>query len=470
MRLDIIKGFLPWFVFFAFNDGTAVGLTAAALSGLLCLFIFNFRGLKRKFILDIASLIVLILFVLSGFIFYKTTFAQYSLFLADLILALVCFISIAIKKPFALQYAKTKVAEIYWNNPIFLGINIWLAFVWGFIFLLAAISTGLFSFGFGAKLWLMEIIPTALIVTAIFFTIIFPDSYQKKIIKSIGGVAAIPDISEVQIVSLGSMSIAYRTLGEGPLLVLIYGMWMNMHSWDVDLLKRLSQNFKLLLFDYPGVGHSNYENMPYTAENIANVLYRLINKLELKPAGIIGYSLGSWVAQEFALHYPELAPLLILLGSRISGDKSIRSTPEVQRQFKEMLLLKGDELNTKKIALNFVESAVPRMQAKMQQVDKTTQLEGAPSAEVMQQFIKLLERWYANNATVEALKELTTPTLILAGKQDIIVPVENSRLLQQYLKNSELIEYPDAGHGLLYQYPLDIADQIKTFVEKHREQ
>jgi len=469
MRSDILKGFLPWFIFFAFNDGSPAGLVSAALAGLICLVIFNRQGLKKHFILDVSSFILLAFFIIGGFIFYHAGFSKYSLLITDAFLAVVCLGSLLTPHPFALQYAKVKVSEHYWRNPVFLGINYWLSFIWGFMFLFAAISVALFLLGFGSKLWLLEIIPTALIVSALFFTVLFPDSFQRKFIKKKGGVAAIPHISEIQTIPLGSMQIACRTVGEGPLLVLIYGARMNMHSWDVDFLKRLSQSFKLLIFDLPGVSYSSYEgNMPYSVESLANVLHRLLEKLALKPAGIVGYSMGGWIAQEFAVHYPDEAPLLILMSSCIGGEKMVRCSVDTREKLQALRSLVGDELNEEKMKLDFPEQIIPRIKEKMLRVYETTFLEGAPSAEIMEQIIQLVQRWYQGNDQPDKLKELTMPSLILAGKEDLIVPPENSQVLHALLKHSEVVEYPDAGHGLFYQYPLDVADQIKEFLVAHR--
>ena len=56
-------------------------------------------------------------------------------------------------------------------------------------------------------------------------------------------------------------------------------------------------------------------------------------------------------------------------------------------------------------------------------------------------------------SVLDYLKEIRQPTLIVQGSNDIIVPTVNSYVLQQNLPNAELIVYPDANHGSLYQYP-----------------
>jgi pimeloyl-ACP methyl ester carboxylesterase len=72
---------------------------------------------------------------------------------------------------------------------------------------------------------------------------------------------------------------------------------------------------------------------------------------------------------------------------------------------------------------------------------------------------------YRENAGyLDYLKDISQPTLIVQGSNDVIIPTHNSYLLQQTLPNAQLILYPDANHGSFYQYPELFVSEAELFL------
>lgn len=465
MRTYLLIALLPWLIFFAFADGTSVGLFFGSFGGLIFLFIFGFRALRKFFSFAWFTLIVLFIMLIIDFSWPKSFLVHYSLFAATIILALFSFVTLVLHRPFTLSYAKIQAAEVYWKHPVFIQVNYWLSAVWGLVFLFYALVVLLFYLGIGTKLWMMQILPTASLVFAIGFMIFFPDVYKTRFMKK-GMIAAIPGISEVNFVKMENVTIGYRTIGKGELVILTYGMLMNMHNWDPDLLKKLSEKFQVLIFDYPGIGYSTYKNMQFSMDTIVDCLYGLIDKLKLKPRAIIGYSLGGFVAQKFATKYPQMLQALVLISSMCGGDAAVWCDEEIAKKIERSLDkdTSGEEQFNQMMSIMFTAQALPRFMPRMKKIIISAAIEGLVSFEMQQKEREVVEGFRDNNQLAEQITKVKLPVLVIAGKQDMIVPFANAEVLVRKFSNAKLVSYDDAGHGLIYQYPLDIADEIKKFL------
>ena len=126
--------------------------------------------------------------------------------------------------------------------------------------------------------------------------------------------ANIQNTSE-NIVQVGDIDVAYKVLGKGEPIVLIPGGSAGMNAWDPSFINDLSSNHTVILFDPRGVGNTTIGSKPYTVEQLANDTAGLLDALKIQNANVLGYSLGSYTAQQLALTYPEKVSRLILAGS-----------------------------------------------------------------------------------------------------------------------------------------------------------
>ena len=465
MRTYILVALLPWLIFFAFADGTPAGLLFSSVGALICLFVFNLSAIRKFFLFAWVSLFFFLLMFVAHYFGPEFILVRYSLFVATLALAIFVFVGLMVRRPFTLSYAKIQAPKVFWNHPIFIQVNYWLAAVWGLAFLFYAVVILLFTFGFGTKLWMVEILPTAALVFAIGFMIIFPDIYKSKFIKK-GMVAGIDGISEVQLEKLGNITIGYRTLGEGPFLILVNGAFTNMHSWDPDFLKKLSENFQVLIFDYPGIGYSTYQQMPFSAATIVDCLYNFIDKLQLKPAAIIGFSMGGLIAQKFAVKYPNKIKSLVLMGTTCGGHEATWCSAQTLQKIERVTVKQSssDEQLERMLSAMFTPESLPRFAAHVKKIITSAAIEGLVSHEMQEKERDVIEHWRTDDQLAKQITKLKIPVLIIAGKQDEMVPFANAELLKKKFSQAKLVSYDDAGHGLMYQYPLDVAGSIKEFL------
>jgi pimeloyl-ACP methyl ester carboxylesterase len=134
---------------------------------------------------------------------------------------------------------------------------------------------------------------------------------------------------------VGDIGMDYRIFGTGELLLLIPGFSMTMDTWDQFMLKKLSANHTVILFDNRGVGATTANgNRSYMMEQLANDTLGLIDALNVrKPVDVLGLSMGGFIAQELALSHPEKVNKLIIFASSCGGKyaKPPQVSPEVMK-------------------------------------------------------------------------------------------------------------------------------------------
>lgn len=178
--LDILRGFLPWILYFVFSDPDRA-LMGAGLA-LLALVLFGRRGLVEKKILDCVTLLFFIALLAALWFGDTATVAKYAFVAAGLTLSLTALGSVAIGLPFTLQYARESVPEEHQDSPIFWKINKIISSFWGAVFALQTVFSLLYLDNIGSATLMNEILPNALTIIAVTFTARFPDWYTSRAI------------------------------------------------------------------------------------------------------------------------------------------------------------------------------------------------------------------------------------------------------------------------------------------------
>ena len=132
----------------------------------------------------------------------------------------------------------------------------------------------------------------------------------------------------VQKVHVGDIDIAYKMFGKGDPIILFNGASDNMDAWDPSFLAGISSNHTVIVFDQRGIGNTTAGSKPYIIEQLANDTAGLLDALKIPKADVMGYSLGSWIAEQLTMMYPDKVNRLILAGSSCGGKDSIPKPPE----------------------------------------------------------------------------------------------------------------------------------------------
>ena len=246
-------------------------------------------------------------------------------------------------------------------------------------------------------------------------------------------------------------------------IVFVPGFRVTMDMWEPTVLKQLvSSNHSVILFNNRGTGNSSIGVNEYSIKQLANDTAGLMDALNLKKADILGWSMGSYIAQELALMHPDKVNNLILYGSNCGGDKAIPSMSQLMETFKNISDTL-EEQGKKTLSLLFPQSWLEKYP---DYLNKFPLLKGTVSPETTQKQMEALIKW---NGSCESPSKIMQPTLVLAGTEDVITSPEGSLLLFQNIPLSWLIQIREAGHGLMYQEPEKFSKVIQTFLDVNSE-
>jgi pimeloyl-ACP methyl ester carboxylesterase len=271
-----------------------------------------------------------------------------------------------------------------------------------------------------------------------------------------------------QYIDAAGTRLAYRRFGKagGVPLVFFQHFVGNMDGWDPAVTDGFAREREVILFDNAGVASSGGE-VPATVEGMAAHAINLLQALRVKQADLLGFSLGSLVAQHVALERPDLVRRVILVGSGPRAGVGMASlTPE----FLDMLKKKHDVADELLLDVFFTPSDssqqagrafLDRLRARQVNRDPDVNDKVAPAQ------IAAFAAWGAPQAGAQDyLARLRQPVLVVSGSRDLVHYTINSFTLQQQLPNAQLIVYPDSNHGSIYQYPQLFLAQAKLFLNQ----
>jgi pimeloyl-ACP methyl ester carboxylesterase len=252
-------------------------------------------------------------------------------------------------------------------------------------------------------------------------------------------------------VQANGIEINYETAGSGNPLVLISGLGYPLWQWH-KMVPFLSEHFQVITFDNRGVGFSETPPGPYSAQLLAADVVGLLDALEIKGAAVAGHSMGGFVAQALALDYPERVDALILCSTNFGGPRHVPITPEAMAVLGDVT---SDPLTRFTNGLK-VSTAPGWAEANPDIVKEWTAWRVANPLDMVgyqSQMAVGLSLITEEAAFEHRLPELSTPTVIIFGAHDKVVPPENANLMAKQIPGSKVEIIPDAGHFFCIETP-----------------
>jgi len=257
------------------------------------------------------------------------------------------------------------------------------------------------------------------------------------------------------------IELEYETFGDPQAqpLLLIAGLGAQMLSWDEEFCRLLAgRGFYVIRFDNRDVGFSTWMGGGYTLDDMAADAVGLLDALSIRAAHIVGASMGGFIAQLVALNHPDRVLTLTSIMSGPNGEDHIQPTEEGR----SVLFAPAPDNREGRIELGvwakrkLVGPADPfdddyERARIVRAVDRGSNPPG---------FIRQLQAIGAAEGRLERLATLRVPTLVIHGDADILVPVENGRLVAAAVPGARLLEIDGMGHDLPRRIWSQVADAI----------
>jgi len=274
-------------------------------------------------------------------------------------------------------------------------------------------------------------------------------------------------------VQVGDIEIAYKMLGKGDPILLFNGASDGMDQWDPSFPMSLSSNHTVIAFDSRGLGNTTMGSKSYSMQQLANDAAGLLDALKLPKANVMGYSLGSFIAQQFTMMYPDKVNSLVLVASSCGGKDDTPKPPEFIKLQSEIV---NKSLNNVSISQEEMKELVAASVGagwiklhpeSLENIPTMQQAKPGLSPEAMNNQNNVGREWVATNwnGACDELAKLDKPTLVITGTDDnMYVPYVNSLKIVEKIPGAWLVQIKNAGHAVMDQYPEEIGKILNTFL------
>ncbi|MFW9937801.1 MAG: alpha/beta fold hydrolase [Candidatus Thorarchaeota archaeon] len=259
-------------------------------------------------------------------------------------------------------------------------------------------------------------------------------------------------------IKINDIKMYYEIYGQGPPLLMIMGIGGNTDYWPSRFIDKISENFKVIIFDNRGSGRSDKSDIEYSMKIFADDTINLMDALKIDYAHILGLSMGGSIAQELVLNYPERVSKLILCSTNCGFSKSSLPSPEalkIMMQPREETT--PEEISRKSMSVRLTEKFIKGNPEVIEEYIHRECRNPTPPKMYKRQVDAIVKF-----NTYKRLKNINRPTLIMQGKQDLLTSVENAELLANNIKGAKLTIFEDLAHDIFSQ---DSDIVIKTLIE-----
>ena len=250
--------------------------------------------------------------------------------------------------------------------------------------------------------------------------------------------------------------ICYETHGDRahPPVLMVLGLSHRLAHWGA-LPALLAKRLFVVTFDCRGMGASERRDEAYAVEDEVRDMVAVLDAVGIERAAVYGRSRGGMLAQEFALQHPGRTAALILSGTSHCGPGAIGSTERVNEAMRITPEMTREQIfagQNEAMASPGWREGDPDAFAHC----LATDLEAPPRRFAVERQRGAIESWSSH----DRLSSLKVPALVLCGKDDGMVPPENSRQIASLIPGARLDLIPQCGHLPMLEMPHEVAKLV----------
>ncbi len=249
------------------------------------------------------------------------------------------------------------------------------------------------------------------------------------------------------IASTGSIGIHYEVHGRGEPLLLIQGLGHSSRFWFLQL-PVLQQHFRTVVYDCRGVGHSSKPEEAYTLADDAADALAVLDALEIERAHVVGLSRGGYIAQELAIEHPRRVSRLALMATHYGGPSYLKATSKIWGEILDIESLSRDQIFRRGIEYTTTPEFFSSHREMVERLVAMRMEQPQPAFSFKLQFDSAVA-----HDTRERLDRVRAPTLVIAGREDRVVPLEFVEKLCRAIAGARLATVENAGHLVFLEQP-----------------
>lgn len=259
-------------------------------------------------------------------------------------------------------------------------------------------------------------------------------------------------------IASGDAEVFYEVIGSGPPVVLLHPFPAHHELWK-PAAQALVSRYRVILPDLRGHGDSGVGEGPATMAKHAVDVARVLDQEEVGRAVLVGVSIGGYVLFEFWRKYRGRVTALGLCNTKAQADTA--ETRAGRLQAAADVMERGTE--------PFFESMVPKLLGETMRRMRPDLVEGAlrMMRKMSAEDVALVQRGMAERPdSMERLKTINVPTLIVTGDEDVMTGVAEAELMRQNIPGSQMKVVAKAGHYSPWEQPEEVGKIVRQFVEQ----
>ncbi|WP_163100218.1 alpha/beta fold hydrolase [Peribacillus alkalitolerans] len=257
---------------------------------------------------------------------------------------------------------------------------------------------------------------------------------------------------------LDEFRVHYRESGNGKAIVILHGLGNNSQSWKHQL-NGLEDQYRIIAWDAPGYGESSDPKEEFQQfSQFADVLKEFLCSLGLQSVYLLGHSMGSAIAIDFTVRFPEMVDALIISDATrgAAGLSQDENKSKLENRLHSINTLEPNELAKKRVKALLSPNASPEVIEEAERIMSQVRPSGYRSVSYS----------LANLNQMELLSSIQVPTLVLCGELDQVTPVSESKIFHEKISNSEFAIVPNTGHLCYQEDPETFNKLVIDFLQK----